>query len=81
MPLKCCYDPNLLNPSKGVIGLSKEIPYALVDQRAVKLQVLKVCPSWDSNLGRLKSSDSLYTLAVSKKLSNINSWSEKDIKI
>ena len=43
MPLKCCYDPNLLKPSKGVIGLLKEIPYALVDQRAAKLQSLKVC--------------------------------------
>ena len=63
MPLKRCYDPNLLNPSKGVIGLSKEIPYALVDQRAAKLQVLKVCASRDSNPGRPKSNDSLMNVA------------------
>ena len=63
MPLNCCYGPNLLNPSKGVIGVSKEIPYTLVDQRAAKLQALKVCASRDSNPGRPKSNDSLINVA------------------
>ena len=63
MPLKCCYDPNVLNTSKGVIKLLKEIPYALVDQRAAKLQVLKVCPSRDSKPGHPKSNDSLMIVA------------------
>ena len=63
MPLKCSYDSNLSNPSKGVIGLLKEIPYVLVDQRAAKLQALKVCSDRDSNPGRPESSDSLNKVA------------------
>ena len=61
MPLKCCYDPNLFDPSKGVIGLSKEVVYDLIDQRATKLQSLEVCSVRDSNPGRPESNDSLVT--------------------
>ena len=43
MPLNCCYAPNLLNPSKQLIRLSKEILFTLAGQRAAKLQALKVC--------------------------------------
>ena len=63
LSLKCCYDHNLLNPSKRIVGLSKEVVYDLIDQRATKLQSLKVCSVWDSNLGRSESTDSLCKLA------------------
>ena len=59
MPLKCCYGPNLSNPSKGVIGLSIEVVYDLVEHGAAKLQSLKVCSVRDSNPGRPESNDSL----------------------
>ena len=59
LSLKCCYDHKLLNPSKEIIGLSKEVVYDLIDQRATKLQSLKVCSVRDSNPGRPESNDSL----------------------
>ena len=62
LSLKCCYDHKLLNPSKGIIGLSKEVVYDLVEQRATKLQSLKVCSVRDSNPGCPESKDSLYNL-------------------
>ena len=62
MPLKCCYDHKPLNPSERVIGLLNEVVYDLVDQRATKLQSLKVCSVRDSNPGRLESNDSVYKL-------------------
>ena len=59
MPLKCYYAHRLLNSSKGVKGLSKEVAYYLVNQRAAKLQSLKVCSVRDSSPGRPESNDSI----------------------
>ena len=55
----CCQDLDLLAPSKGVIRLSIEVVYDLLEQGAAKLQSLKVCSVRDSNPGRPKSKDSL----------------------
>ena len=68
LSLKCCYDHKLLNPSKGKLGLSKEVVYDLIDQRATKLQSLKVCSVRDSNPGRSESNDSLHKIALKCKL-------------
>ena len=57
--LRSAVDLDLLAPSKGVIGLSIEVVYDLVEQGAAKLQSLKVCSVRDSNPGRPKSSDLL----------------------
>ena len=57
MRLDYFYELGFLAPIKRVMGLSKAIPYALVDQSAANMQVLKVCASRDSNPGRPKSSN------------------------
>ena len=61
LSLKCCYDHKLSNTNKSIVGLSKEVVYDLIDQRATKLQSLKVCSVRDSNPGRPESNDSLVT--------------------
>ena len=50
-----------------MIGLSKEVVYDLVDQRATKLQSLKVCSVRDSNPGRSESNNSLVNVASNPK--------------
>ena len=44
---------------KNTEDLSKEVPFVLVGQGAIKLGALKVCAVRGSNPGRPKSSDSL----------------------
>ena len=55
----------LLAPNRYELDLSKDMMYELVEQGASKLQAPKVCADWESNPGRLESSNLLHTIVFS----------------
>ena len=62
MPLKCCYGLKLLNPSKGVIGLSKEVVYDLVEGHKTAEPQSFQCPVFEPGPPR----EQRFTIQIAK---------------